>query len=125
MSHRCKTDWYRLNALKLSSNLGMRQGRTLRNCMSGVGPRADIYDSHCDYSVAGSIVGMIGGDRIDCIAESSTVSRLGPIPKFVQSNAELPFVIEREELRGSGTLVNSAANFHDVTRGAALALRAA
>ena len=49
--------------------------------------------------------------------ESSTFSRLGPIPKFVQSNAERPFVIERGELRGSGTLVNSAAKvFHDVTR---------
>src|ERR1700676_4642404 len=58
--------------------------------------------------------------------ESSTFSRLGPIPKFVQSNAELPFVIERGELRGSGTLVSSAAKvFHDVTRGAALALCAA
>src|SRR5882672_11839691 len=34
-----------------------------------------------------------------------TFSRLGPIPKFVSSNAELPFVIVRGELRGSGTLV--------------------
>jgi hypothetical protein len=56
----------------------------------------------------------------------STFSRLGPIPKFAQSNAELPFVIVRGELRGSVTLVNSAAKvFHDVTRGAALALCAA
>src|SRR6266566_459330 len=53
--------------------------------------------------------------------EGSTFSRLGPIPKFVQSNAELPFAIERGELRGSGTLINSATKvFHDVTRGAAL-----
>jgi hypothetical protein len=59
--------------------------------------------------------------------ESSTFSRLGQIPKFAQSNAELPFVIVRGELRGSVTLVNSAAKvFHDVTRGAAaLALCAA
>jgi hypothetical protein len=57
---------------------------------------------------------------------SSTFSRSGPTPQFVYPNAELPFVIVRGELRGSGTLVNSAAKvFQDVTRGAALALWAA
>jgi hypothetical protein len=66
VSHRCKTDWYRLNALKLSSaTLACARAAPFEiGCSEWV--QEPTYTTA--IAIASSIVGMIGGDRIDCIA---------------------------------------------------------